>query len=262
MQQQTPAQYKCDPTPYPIHIRKTTDSIASYGYAALQYTFAAALIVEDARELNMLPFIYAAVKERLAAAGRSQQLDWKTQAAVGHSRGGKIAALLLAGSSGGAGSPPGGAQQQQRQYRTAVLIDPVDNTAFSPEGPLYPSAVKALAAAARQPMAAVIGAGVRSLCNPEDANYARFYDAGVGAGSWRVLFPGATHQDFASVGGLPLPPVCGAGSASPAAVRRATRATAAAWLGASLRGADASGFLKWLAAQGPALAQFSVKGAR
>jgi hypothetical protein len=90
----------------------------------------------------------------------------------------------------------------------------VDNTIFSPESPLYPSAVKALAAAAPQRIAGVSGAGVTSLCNPENANYEKFY-AVLGRGSWLQELPQATHLSYAQTP-LAATPICGKGSTTPA----------------------------------------------
>ena len=51
----------------------------------------------------------------------------------------------------------------------AFLIDPVDNTSMTPEGPAYPSACRAL----RQSGAAIgiTGASVICQCNPEGSNH-------------------------------------------------------------------------------------------
>jgi hypothetical protein len=100
----------------------------------------------------------------------------------------------------------------------------VDNTMFSPESPLYPSAVKALAAAAPQRIAGVSGAGVTSLCNPESANYEKFY-AVLGKGSWLQELPQATHLSYAQTP-LAATPVCGKGSTTPL-VRLGVESTAA-----------------------------------
>jgi hypothetical protein len=90
----------------------------------------------------------------------------------------------------------------------------VDNTMFSPESLFYPSAVKALAAAAAPPrIAGVSGAKVVSLCNPQHANYEKFY-AVLGKGSWLEVLPQATHLSFAQTP-LAATPVCGKGSTTP-----------------------------------------------
>lgn len=244
----------CPPGPWPVvemfngfsargeFYSYLADHLASYGYGAVQHTFVAALIVEDARELKMMPAINAAAKARAPAGA----LDWAAaRSVVGHSRGAKLAALTVAGAPQGA-------------YAAAVLVDPVDNTVFSPEGPLYPSAVKALAALQPPATAAVIGSGVVSACNPLDANYDKFYSA-LGAGSWRVSIPGATHQDFADFFGVPLPPVCGKSTTPVDETRALTKATAAAWIEGSVRGASVAGFEAWITSQPASLVQFTVK---
>jgi hypothetical protein len=89
----------------------------------------------------------------------------------------------------------------------------VDNTIFSPESTFYPSAVKALAAAAPPRTAGVSGAGITSLCNPSDANYDKFYNV-LGKGSWLEVLPQAAHLAFAQTP-LAATPICGKGSTTP-----------------------------------------------
>lgn len=62
--------------------------------------------------------------------------------------------------------------------RAAYLVDPVDNTQYSPESPENPSATKALAASGRA--AGISGAGILSSCNPEGGNYKVGGGGGVG----------------------------------------------------------------------------------
>jgi hypothetical protein len=193
-----------------------------------------ALILPDAKELRLLPPAREFLRDEEALAGVA---DWTApQAFVGHSRGAKLAALHLAREGAG----------------TAVLLDPVDNTMFSPEGPLYPSAVKGLKALRPPKRAAVVAAGVTSACNPADANYAGFYGA-VAQGSWLVTIPGATHEDFVAPldsNAVPLPPVCGKGPDSPEYVQSVAAATTAAWLQAAYRNESAAAFEAFVAAQG------------
>jgi hypothetical protein len=80
---------------------------------------------------------------------------------------------------------------------TAAAAFAVDNTMFSPEGPNYPAAAKALAALNPRRIAGVSGAGIISSCNPSGTNYPRFIDA-LGSGSWLTVLPGATHVAFTS----------------------------------------------------------------
>lgn len=53
--------------------------------------------------------------------------------------------------------------------QAAFLVDPVDNTKFSPESPDSLSASKALAASGRA--VGISGAAVIGSCNPEGSNY-------------------------------------------------------------------------------------------
>lgn len=55
------------------------------------------------------------------------------------------------------------------QVKAAYLIDPVDNTTFTPESSGYPSAVKALLQSGK-PLA-LTGAGIVGRCNPNGSNY-------------------------------------------------------------------------------------------
>lgn len=59
----------------------------------------------------------------------------------------------------------------------------------------YPSAVAALEAGSY--VAAVVGAGVTSGCNPADANYEQFFNA-MAAGSWKETIEKASHVSFIS----------------------------------------------------------------
>ena len=53
--------------------------------------------------------------------------------------------------------------------KAAFLVDPVDNTRETPEGPDYPSAAKALQVAGRP--VAMCGASVIGGCNPAGSNW-------------------------------------------------------------------------------------------
>ena len=54
----------------------------------------------------------------------------------------------------------------------AYLVDPVDNTKYSPEGEEYPSGVKALKRLGKP--VGITGAGIMGRCNPEGSNYKVF----------------------------------------------------------------------------------------
>lgn len=53
--------------------------------------------------------------------------------------------------------------------KAAYLIDPVDNTKFTPESSQYPSAVKALQRSGKP--VGLTGAGVVGSCNPKGSNF-------------------------------------------------------------------------------------------
>ena len=55
------------------------------------------------------------------------------------------------------------------RVKAAYLLDPVDNTQQTPEGPKYPSAVRALRDAGLP--VGIAGAGLTGSCNPADANH-------------------------------------------------------------------------------------------
>ena len=56
-----------------------------------------------------------------------------------------------------------------RHIKAAYLVDPVDNTKQTPEGPDYPSGVMALNQLGKP--VGISGAGIVGRCNPEGSNY-------------------------------------------------------------------------------------------
>jgi hypothetical protein len=82
---------RTSPTPTP------PASLASYGYAVVQYN-PNAFITVDVQEQKYLAPIRAALAEASGSKGGSLEgvFDFSQQAVVGHSRGGKLAALHLA----------------------------------------------------------------------------------------------------------------------------------------------------------------------
>lgn len=198
--------------------------LASYGYAVVQYDTALGTIITDNVELQFMQLVLDNLKAQATASSSSSsplagRLDFSVLAVAGHSRGGKLAALQLATSPA---------------VKAGYLIDPVDNTIFSPESALYPSAVKALAAATPRRVAGVSGAKIPSLCNPPDANYEKFY-AALGSGSWLQVLPQATHLSFAQTP-LAATPICGKGSTTPLVGVPVTVATVTAWMEQAVRG--------------------------
>ncbi|GBF95133.1 hypothetical protein Rsub_07717 [Raphidocelis subcapitata] len=207
--------------------------LASYGYAVVQYN-PTALIITDAVETTFVAAIRTFLQGQPAGSPLDGKLDWSREATAGHSRGGKLAALQLAAA--------------PAEFETAFLIDPIDNTMFSPEGPDYPSAVKALAALDPKKAFGLIGAGVPSACNPPEANYTGFW-AEAAPGSWFEFIPGATHADFINIvpgANIPLPPVCGKGTTPAEEVQQLTATTMTAWFESFFRGASMLEFDAWI----------------
>lgn len=73
-----------------------------------------------------------------------------------HSQGGKVSALAAA---------------VDPRVKAVCLLDPVDVTVYTPQGPDYPSAVAAFRHMSRGVPLAVIGSGRAGDCVPKDSNY-------------------------------------------------------------------------------------------
>jgi len=157
--------------------------LASWGYAVLQYDLSTIVnLTPDAVELPFLPPVWAWAVGAAGEAGSA--LNTSGLLVAGHSRGGKLAALHLCASTAGAtpGLPP---------IVGAALIDPVDNTLFSPESVLYPSALACVGGSA----VSLTGAGVVAACNPPGSNYPSWL-AAVAPGSWTARLLKASHATF------------------------------------------------------------------
>ncbi|GLI59127.1 hypothetical protein VaNZ11_000916 [Volvox africanus] len=134
---------------------------------------------------------------------------------VGHSRGGKLAALAGA---------------EDARVAALCLIDPVDNTVYAPLAPGFPSALAALRNMPRErplPLA-VVGGGLGGDCAPRQANYRRFFAAST-APCWEVSIPEAGHFQFLdSLSGLQRA-LCPTGEVSDDDVRQVGLAVMVAW---------------------------------
>ncbi|KXZ46785.1 hypothetical protein GPECTOR_40g519 [Gonium pectorale] len=216
--------------------------VASWGYVVVQYTHTGLLpIVVDRVELGYLSPLLAWVGARGRADGSPLRglPDTARLVVMGHSRGGKLAALHFAG---------------RRDISAAVLLDPIDNTSMAPEGPDYPSAAKALAAANRT--AAIVGSGVNGSCNPAGANYPKFFTA-MAPGSWQMVVKQAGHMQYCRTGNPLLDwgfdKLCGKGRISAQEVITDAAAFAVAWLELSFRAKQAQSglarFKGWVQSQ-------------
>ena len=170
----------------------------------------------------------------------SQICDPRFTYLVGHSRGGKIAAIT------GALDP---------RVRGVFLIDPVDSNAYAPIGPGFPSAVTRLkelrlsafeaakyaATISTTPNAsirvpgdlgplpvAVVGAGHAGDCVPLEANYNRFY-AGSPGGAWELVVHDAGHFQFLDRVSTLQGAVCSVGTGEASVIRRVTQGAMVAW---------------------------------
>ncbi|KAG2454838.1 hypothetical protein HYH02_000670 [Chlamydomonas schloesseri] len=181
--------------------RGIVDHVSSWGYTVIQYTNTGLFpIVVDRVELTYLEPLLTWLKgqsgdTRSPLYGRA---DVSRLGTMGHSRGGKLAALQCAGRSNVSG---------------CVLFDPVDGSPMTPESADYPSATKALSAAGRA--AGLVGAAITGSCNPVGQNYPKFWGA-LAPGSWQMVINQAGHMQFARTGNpfldWSLDQLCGRGT--------------------------------------------------
>ncbi|KAK9826744.1 hypothetical protein WJX81_004019 [Elliptochloris bilobata] len=232
--------------------------LASWGYVVVQYDAPWLRIIEDSTELAFLDGLLKKLRadSQAAASPLYQRLDLARLGVAGHSRGGKLAALHFA---------------RDQRIAAAYLLDPVDNTARTPESEAYPSAVKALVRCGRA--IGISGAAQTGNCNPKDSTSRAFYQA-AGNGSWLLVPACSCHTGFLDAGLLLNRALdclccaaCGRGTASRQDTLALTRPALLAWLERRLR-PDAPGgeaaqleFAAWLRAQHAAGAvSFEFKG--
>ncbi|GIL49763.1 hypothetical protein Vafri_6057 [Volvox africanus] len=164
--------------------------------------------------------------------GAKVHADFSRKAVMGHSHGGKLAALHYANN-----STPGG-------ISTAVLLDPVDCLMI---GQVHPSAVAKLLGVdlnCGAPLvglpnrrsklaAAVMGAGATSSkCNPNHTSYQSFADV-MSLDSWNIRIIKGGHMGFAfsSDGAYhTLNDQCGVGQVPPPVVTGEAKMMAVGWL--------------------------------
>ncbi|GLI64555.1 hypothetical protein VaNZ11_007875, partial [Volvox africanus] len=205
----------CDPSWY----SETVEHIASWGYVVLQYILDWD-VAKQIGEAGEMPYLAPLLEwlGNLTLDGTRVHADFSRKAVMGHSRGGKLAALHYASNSTAGG------------ITTAILLDPVDCML---SGKAHPSAVAKLLGAdvscgeplegGRLPSrrsklaAAVMGAAPMSKCTPNGTSYQSFADA-VSLDSWKIWIIKGGHMGFASSSDeayLTLDEQCGAGEVPP-----------------------------------------------
>ncbi|KAK9865848.1 hypothetical protein WJX84_006247 [Apatococcus fuscideae] len=201
--------------------------LASWGFAVLQYDIPLLTTLPDTPELEYLDQILDWAQQQSLAGGSDLHglLDLSRVGCVGHSRGGKLAALHFAGNP---------------RVTAAYLVDPVDNVArVSPEGPLYPNAAKALRECGKS--IGIAGASILGSCNPEGSNWKEFY-AAVADQSWLTVVQGAAHGTFLDAGfalNFVFDRLCHRGSQSRQDVIERSMPGMLAWLDTHLRSSPA-----------------------
>jgi hypothetical protein len=183
--------------------RDYADLLATWGYAAVSYEaplLGAFPPLNDKYEGSAAFVALVASAASRAASSANVTLDrssLKQPMAIGHSRGGKIAALQLA----------------SKACVTAALLDPVDG-GLAPFFPPNPSAVAELRKSPPAAGALVIQAGIQGLCNGAivggDSLFWNALVAGGGSsgGSWRTILPKAGHGSLARLGPM-FQPIAG-----------------------------------------------------
>ena len=196
--------------------------LASWGYASVRYDARLLSITPDSRELGWLADVVAwalraAPAGTLSSGASSAPSSPDLLFTAGHSRGAKLAALQYAGSlefarcGGGSSGASGGGDpgdgsflpRQSLRISSAFLIDPVDNTRFTPASEAYPSAAAALRAQGAEASLAIAAAGRIGACNPLESGYNHFWPAAVGGdSSFLLVLKGAGHATFNDAGRL------------------------------------------------------------
>lgn len=158
-------------------------------YAARLASWGYTVVLWDLSEVLDDTLTCAYMKQAIELCSRDSRLapfcDTNRLLLMGHSRGAKISCLIA---------------EQDPRVQGLVLVDPVDNSSFGPQGVGYPSSLPALstAAAARQLPVLVVGAALNTDVVPPEANWKRFTAAAAGGGSpvWELVLRGSSHLQF------------------------------------------------------------------
>ncbi|CAL8467607.1 g7145 [Coccomyxa elongata] len=203
------------------------EHLASFGFILVQYENPPLCIIPDKHEVEFLDGILSWLADQNSSEGSRLfgLLNFDRIGVAGHSRGAKLACLHFA---------------NRAQVKAAYLIDPVDNTDFTPESADYPSAVRALLQSG-QPVA-ITGAGIIGRCNPNGSNYKEFFSAAA-AKSWLTVVAQSSHTEFLNAGCLlnrAFALLCGArGRNSFQETLSLTAPPLLAWMESQLRSDDA-----------------------
>ncbi|KAK9909925.1 hypothetical protein WJX75_009568 [Coccomyxa subellipsoidea] len=226
------------PRPYPIlfffngfqarlsFYQGYAEHLASFGFILVQYNGPSLCIIPDKYEVNFLDGILSWLADENQSKDSQLYglLDFDRVAVAGHSRGAKLACLHFA---------------NRPQVKAAYLIDPVDNTTYTPESTDYPSAVRALRESGKA--VAITGAGIVGRCNPNGSNSENFYGAAASK-SWLTLVAQSSHTEFLNAGFIlnrAFAVLCGArGKNSFQETLRLTAPPMLAWMESQLRGDD------------------------
>ena len=199
-------------TPYSQY-DELLNKVVSAGFITVSYTVSGLESVENELKTRVDPLIrWIADGDIDTALSENVSANVSAIFSSGHSRGGKVASLAFT--------------SHPDDVLAAVLVDPVDESAFSPISQSNPSAVAALRESGKA--VSVIGAGITGSCNPTEGNYEKFYAAGSG-GSWKLVIEQAGHAQFVPGGGRLQDVVCGAGSESRSDVADIVSADMVSW---------------------------------